>query len=101
MDRIIKDLFTGFMRIHILHHASKGEIYGAWMMEELRRHGYSVSPGTLYPVLNSLEKKGYLDSRRDVVDGRARKYYRITGGGRKVLDDAREKIKELNAEVFA
>lgn len=101
MDRVIKDLFTGFMRIHILHHASKGEIYGAWMMEELRRHGYSVSPGTLYPVLNSLEKKGYLDSRRDVVDGRARKYYRITGGGRKVLDDAREKIKELNAEVFA
>jgi len=60
MDRIIKDLFTGFMRIHILHHASKGEIYGAWMMEELRRHGYSVSPGTLYPVLNSLEKKGTL-----------------------------------------
>jgi len=101
MDRIIKDLFTGFMRIHILHHASKGEIYGAWMMEELRRHGYSVSPGTLYPVLNSLEKKGYLDSRRDVVDGRARKYYRITRGGRKVLDDAREKIKELNVEVFA
>ena len=101
MDRIIKDLFRGFMRIHILHHASKGEIYGAWMMGELRRHGYSVSPGTLYPVLNSLEKKGYLDSRRDVVDGRARKYYRTTGGGRKVLDDAREKIRELNEEVFA
>jgi len=101
MEQIMRGLLTGFMRIHILHHASKGEIYGAWMMEELRRHGYSVSPGTLYPVLNSLEKKGYLDSRRDVVDGRARKYYRITGGGRKVLDDAREKIKELNAEVFA
>jgi DNA-binding PadR family transcriptional regulator len=70
-------------------------------VEELRRHGYSVSPGTLYPVLNSLEKKGYLDGRRDVVDGRVRKYYRITEGGRKILDEARDKIRELNAEVFA
>jgi len=101
MDRIIKDLFTGFMKIHILHHASKGEIYGAWMMEELRRHGYSVSPGTLYPVLNSLEKKGYLNSRKDTVGGRFRKYYRITEKGNEILSEAREKIRELNAEVFA
>jgi DNA-binding PadR family transcriptional regulator len=100
MDRIIKDLFTGFMRIHILHHASKGEVYGAWMMEELRRHGYSVSPGTIYPVLNSLEKKGYLSSRRETVDGRVRKYYRTTKKGRKALDEAKEKIGEVNMEVF-
>lgn len=93
MEQIIKELFLGFMRIHILHHASKEEIYGAWMREELRKHGYSVSSGALYPVLNSLEK-GYMKSRKEVVDGKARKHYRITGKGREALDGARERIRE-------
>jgi hypothetical protein len=30
------------------------------MIEELGRHGYRISPGTLYPLLHNLEKKGYL-----------------------------------------
>lgn len=99
MEPIIKELFLGFMRIHILYHADEKEIYGVWMMEELKKHGYSVSPGTLYPVLNSLEKKGYLNSRKEVIEGRVRKYYRTTEKGRKVLEMAKEKIKELSSEV--
>ena len=99
MEPIIRDLFLGFMRIHILHHATEDEIYGVWMMKELRKHGYSASPGTLYPVLNSLEKKGYLRSRKEVTAGKVRKYYRITEKGREVLEKAREKIRELSTEV--
>lgn len=48
---MIKRVLLGFMGIHILHHASKGEVTGSFMMEELKRHGYSVSPGTIYPLL--------------------------------------------------
>jgi hypothetical protein len=59
-----RDLLSGFIRLHILHHAAEGELYGQWMMEELARHGYRLSPGTLYPLLHGLEKRGYLVARR-------------------------------------
>ena len=58
-----KDLLTGFIRLHILHHAAEHEIYGQWMIDELARHGYRLSPGTLYPMLHAMERKGYLTSR--------------------------------------
>jgi len=97
---MIRDFFLGFIKIHILHHASEGEIYGAAMMEELRAHGYRISPGTLYPTLHSLEGKGYLSSREAVEGGRRRKYYSITPKGRIALGKAREKIGELVEEVL-
>ena len=58
------DLLSGFVRVHVLHHAAEGEVYGQWMIEELARHGYRLSPGTLYPMLHSMEEKGYLASMR-------------------------------------
>ncbi len=57
---MLRDFFLGFVRIHILHHAALEPIYGVAIMEELRRHGYDLSPGTLYPLLHNLEAAGYL-----------------------------------------
>ena len=79
-----RDLLSGFIRLHILHHAVEGELYGQWMIEELARHGYRLSPGTLYPLLHGLEKRGYLVSRLQREGRTARKYYRATSLGRKV-----------------
>ncbi len=70
------------------------------MMEELRRHGYSISSGTLYPILHSLEEDGYLTRRDEVVSGKVRKYYRITEKGINALEDAKKKIQELTEEVM-
>ncbi|RLI81624.1 PadR family transcriptional regulator, partial [Archaeoglobales archaeon] len=89
-----------FIRIHILYHASKEKICGVEMMNELRRHGYSVSPGTLYPILHSLENEGFLRSERENVGGKIRKYYKSTEKGREILEEAREKIRELVDEVM-
>ena len=97
---MMRSLFLGFIRIHILYHAGKQEIFGVEIMEELRRHGYSISPGTMYPILHSLERQGYLTSRKDVVDGKMRKYYRITEKGADILDRSKEKIMELSDEVL-
>ena len=74
------DLLSGFMRLHVLHHAAEGEIYGQWMIEELARHGYKLSPGTLYPMLHAMEEKGYLTSREDQggPGGRRRRLYAAT-----------------------
>ena len=94
-----RDLLSGFIRLHILHHAAEGELYGQWMIQELARHGYRLSPGTLYPLLHGLEKKGYLASRL-VREGRtARKYYRATPLGRKAVKLATAKAKELFGEI--
>lgn len=95
-----RKFFLGFIRIHLLYHASKSSIYGVEMIEELRRHGYNISPGTLYPILHSLEKEGFLVSQSKNVDGKVRRYYRITKKGEKILREAKRKIKELIDEVM-
>jgi len=95
-----RKFFLGFIRIHLLYHASKSSIYGVEMIEELRRHGYNISPGTLYPILHSLEKEGFLVSQSKNVDGKIRKYYRITRKGERILREAKMKIKELIEEIM-
>lgn len=94
------DLFKGLIRLHILYHASKGELYGLSIIEELRRHGYNLSPGTLYPSLHKMEKRGYLESHEQLVNGKIRKVYGITPYGVDALKEARIKVKELFGEMF-
>lgn len=95
------DLLAGFVRIHILHHAAEGEVYGQWLIEELARHGYRISPGTLYPMLQAMEERGYLTSKEDADGrlGRRRKVYSVTVKGRRGLDVARAQLRELTGEV--
>ena len=97
---MLKDFFLGFIKIHILYHASKEPIYGVEINEELGRHGYQLSPGTLYPTLHRLEKDGYLAKQPRVVGGKVRNYYTITEKGKVALREAREKIRELVTEVI-
>ncbi len=97
---MLKDFFLGFVKIHILYHASKEAIYGVEIREELGRHGYQLSPGTLYPALHRLEKEGYLKSSPRVINGKVRNYYTITDKGRGALNEARDKIRELVTEVI-
>lgn len=97
---MLKDFFLGFVKIHVLYHASREPIYGVEILEELGRHGYRLSPGTLYPTLHRLEKEGYLSVRKRVVDGKVRKYYTITEQGMVILSEARRKIAELVDEVL-
>jgi DNA-binding PadR family transcriptional regulator len=97
---MLRDFFLGFIKIHILHHAAEEPIYGLAMLRELRRHGYELSPGTLYPVFHGLERAGYLVREDRLVNGKVRKYYRITQEGRRALVEARTKIGELVGEVL-
>ncbi|MGA8690396.1 MAG: PadR family transcriptional regulator [Methyloceanibacter sp.] len=95
-----KNLLSGLIRLHILHHAVEGELYGQWMIEELARHSYKLSPGTLYPMLHALERKGLLKSRMQGVGRRARRLYRATPQGRKVLAVAKNRVRELFGELI-
>jgi len=99
-DRITRNFFLGFIRLHVLYHASNKPVFGLDLIRELSRHGYSLSPGTLYPMLHRLEGDGFLQSRKQVVNGKVRKYYRATKGGKQALADAHVKVGELVNEVY-
>jgi PadR family transcriptional regulator len=95
-----KELYSGMVRLHILYHASKGPIFGLWIIEELGRHGYKLSPGTLYPILHALERRGYLRSTEKRDGRQTRRLYRATPAGRKALAAAKLKVRELMGELF-
>ena len=97
---MLRDLFLGFIRVHILFHASEEPIFGVALMQELARHGYQVGPGTLYPILHSLERQGHLRREAQVVNGKVRKYYRLTPAGQRLLRRAQAQLQELVGEVL-
>ena len=78
----------------------EGAIYGQWIIEELARHGYKLSPGTLYPMLHAMQQRGYLTMREERAGRSVRKLYRATSLGREALELAKEKIRELVGEVI-
>jgi DNA-binding PadR family transcriptional regulator len=70
------------------------------MAEELARHGYRISPGSLYPTLHKMEAEGLVTSRAQVVGGRVRRSYVATAKGRRTLKQAKAQLLELAAEIL-
>jgi len=95
-----QELLSGLIRIHILYHACKEPIFGLGMIEELQRHGYKLSAGTLYPMLHGLEGKGLLRSELRRAGRSHRRVYVGTAEGRRMLAKAKEKLKILLGELL-
>lgn len=95
-----RELYSGLIRLHVLHHAAEEPIFGLGMLEELSRHGYRISPGTLYPILHGLEKKGYLRSSERRNGKSLRKLYRATSLGKRALKAAKSRVRELFHELI-
>src|SRR6266545_3921117 len=97
-DAVTREFLLAFWKIHILHHAEEQGVYGHWMLEELHRHGYRLSPGTLYPLLARMARRGWLRST-EPKGSRAPRVYRITSSGSEVLRRLRASLAELQHEV--
>jgi PadR family transcriptional regulator, regulatory protein PadR len=95
-----RDLYSGLIRLHVLHHAVEEPVFGLGMIEELARHGYRISPGSLYPMLQKLEEKGYLRSTEERNGRSRRRVYRATSLGRRALAAAKNKVRELFHELI-
>lgn len=100
MSSIDRELLSGLIRLHILHHAVEEPIFGQGIADELGRHGYQLSAGTLYPLLHGLERKGYLRSTKRREGKRMRRFYRATRRGESALEAAKQKVRELFGELF-
>src|SRR5689334_19743610 len=98
---LVRDFRRGAVAVHVLHHAAEEPVHGAWLSEELGRHGYRISPGTLYPMLHRLAAAGLISGNEDVVDGRVIRRYRATRKGERALASLRSVIGELADEVGA
>lgn len=102
-DPILREILLAFWKVHILHHAEERPIYGQWLLEELRRHGFQVSPGTLYPLLARMQNAGWLqvsNSARRNNSPKARREYVLTAKGATLLRQLREQVEELHDEVI-
>lgn len=99
-DPVAREFLLAFWKLHILHHAGEGGVYGQWMLEELAEHGYRLSPGTLYPMLARMERHGWLRSTTPARATAARRYT-LTPAGRATLARLRDALDELYEEVGA
>ena len=96
----MREIDLAFIKLHILYHAAKEEVYGVGLVEELGRHGYKLSFGTLYPTLAKMVRTGLLTFEARTVNKKQRKYYRITPAGLKEFEKVKTKITELYKEVI-
>jgi DNA-binding PadR family transcriptional regulator len=94
-----REILLGFWKVHILYHAVDGPVVGQSMLQELRRHGYDISPGTLYPILHRMEGLGWLFSEVEAGGVNARRSFYATLKGREVLEAAMRQLGELAAET--
>jgi DNA-binding PadR family transcriptional regulator len=93
-----REIRLAFWKLHVLHHATRRPVYGLWLLEELAEHGHRLSPGTLYPILERMERNGWLRSTPGARVN-ARRNYRITAEGRRLLRELRADVDELHREV--
>lgn len=96
---ILRDLELGAIQAHILYHAAQQPIYGSWMAQELARHGFGISYGTLYPMLHRMHKEGLLICEEQREGSQVRKYYTATPQGFQELEQIQRLIRELAQEV--
>lgn len=98
-DPADREFRLALWKLHILHHAAEGEVYGLWMLNELAEHGHQVSPGTLYPIFTRMVRNGWLEPVPGAGTGKAKRAYRITKEGRLLLARLRNEVAELHAEL--
>jgi DNA-binding PadR family transcriptional regulator len=73
---IDRDFIRGFIKLYAFSLAADGEPYGLKILEEMNQHGFSLSPGTLYPALHALLREG--DVTMHQRNGRRKKYSSFT-----------------------
>lgn len=98
---MLREIELALIKIHILYHANAEAVFGIGLIRELSRHGYTISPGTLYPILSKMENARLMVSEKRTVNHKQRKYYRITDSGKTLLKDMESKVHELHAELFS
>jgi PadR family transcriptional regulator PadR len=80
-------LTKGLLDMIILQYLDAQPMHGYQVITKIRKSfGVYFGPSTIYPLLNALEKKGYVKSEWNMNTERPRKVYRLTNEGQTVLN---------------
>ena len=103
--KIEKSLLSGSTPLLVLSLLRDGDKYGYEMVTELAERSddtFQLKEGTLYPLLHTLEKNGFVTSyMQSTPSGRERKYYRLTHSGREQLEYKEKEWKLFSEKVNA
>jgi PadR family transcriptional regulator PadR len=98
-----KDLIAASSTPMVLAILAEQDSYGYAIIKRVRELSaghMEWTDGMLYPVLHRLERQGYIEARWETADtGRRRKYYGITPGGRKQLQEERRQWQAVNSTL--
>ena len=103
--KIEKSLLSGSTPMLVLSLLRDGDKYGYEMVSELARRSnntFQLKEGTLYPLLHTMEKNGWIKAYTKSTDsGRERKYYRLTDEGRSHLEQKKQEWAIFSEQVNA
>jgi len=98
-----RELLKGIAPLAVLGVLSNGAMYGYQLSKAIEERSgkiLNLGYGTLYPLLYNLEAKGYVKAEwEEAENGRNRRYYSITGKGRKRLERQKAQLDELQKAI--
>ncbi len=95
-------LTKGFLDLIILQFLKNEPMHGYQVITKIRKNfGVYFGPSTIYPLLNTLEKKGYVDSEWNVNFDRPRKVYKLTKNGLDLLDFTEDSLNLICRKIAA
>jgi PadR family transcriptional regulator PadR len=93
-------LMKGLLDLIILQFLSTEPMHGYQVITKIRKNfGIYFGPSTIYPLLGTLEKKGYVDSHWDMNFERPRKVYSLTNDGQNMLNYTEDSLNMICRKI--
>jgi len=94
-EEIVEHMFRNLLDIMVLKLIQGESMWGYKMMKTVKeKYGIKLRHGALYPLLNSLERNGFIESKKYTKKGRVRKVYEITSKGIQFINAYNEFLQE-------
>ncbi|MEM2971738.1 MAG: PadR family transcriptional regulator [Candidatus Bathyarchaeia archaeon] len=95
-------LMKGLLDLIILQFLNSQPMHGYQIITKIRKtFGIYFGPSTIYPLLNTLEKKGYVKSEWNMESERPRKIYKLTTEGQNLLNYTEDSLNFICRKIGA
>lgn len=93
-------LMKGLLDLIVLQFLSSQPMHGYQIITKIRKNfGVYFGPSTIYPLLNALEKSGYVKSEWDMKNERPRKVYKLTSEGQNLLNFTEDSLNFICRKI--
>ena len=100
MREVQNKLMKGLLDLVILQFLNATPMHGYKIISKIRRNfGIYFGPSTIYPLLKSLEEKGYIKSQWDLSNERPRKIYELTKEGQNLLNFTENSLDHICRKI--